>query len=133
MRNKKRLGSWKPNLFCGMAETTVLSTLLAGLCPSPPLVPPLGVRRSPSRIRRFTRQFFLAGSAVTAAAGGYAALMAGQRVAGIACGFDLVVAPVYIAEIAPAASCGVSHGVEWETGFRAFLAFWAGIDIELKF
>ncbi|KAJ1255694.1 hypothetical protein BS78_K170900 [Paspalum vaginatum] len=49
---------------------------------------------------------FLAGSALTAAAGGYAALMAGQLVAGIACGFGLVVAPVYIAEIAPAASRG---------------------------
>ncbi|CAN6343062.1 unnamed protein product [Urochloa humidicola] len=49
---------------------------------------------------------FLAGSAVTAAASGYAALMAGQFVAGVACGFGLVVAPVYIAEIAPASSRG---------------------------
>ncbi|KAG2629275.1 hypothetical protein PVAP13_3KG435300 [Panicum virgatum] len=49
---------------------------------------------------------FLAGSAVTAAANGYAALMAGQLVAGVACGFGLVVAPVYIAEIAPARSRG---------------------------
>ncbi|CAL5093363.1 unnamed protein product [Urochloa decumbens] len=49
---------------------------------------------------------FLAGSAVTAAADGYAALMAGQLVAGVACGFGLVVAPVYIAEIAPASSRG---------------------------
>ncbi|CAN6351850.1 unnamed protein product [Urochloa humidicola] len=49
---------------------------------------------------------FLAGSAVTAAADGYAALMAGQLVAGVACGFGLVVAPVYIAEIAPATSRG---------------------------
>ncbi|PUZ67100.1 hypothetical protein GQ55_3G405100 [Panicum hallii var. hallii] len=49
---------------------------------------------------------FLAGSAVTAAANGYAALMAGQLVAGVACGFGLVVAPVYIAEIAPASSRG---------------------------
>ncbi|WVZ90374.1 hypothetical protein U9M48_036681 [Paspalum notatum var. saurae] len=49
---------------------------------------------------------FLAGSAITAAAAGYAALMAGQLVAGVACGFGLVVAPVYIAEIAPAASRG---------------------------
>ncbi|CAL4906371.1 unnamed protein product [Urochloa decumbens] len=49
---------------------------------------------------------FLAGSAVTAAADGYAALMAGQLVAGVACGFGLVVAPVYIAEIAPAGSRG---------------------------
>ncbi|KAK8458382.1 hypothetical protein SEVIR_3G368000v4 [Setaria viridis] len=49
---------------------------------------------------------FLAGSAVTAAADGYAALMAGQLVTGIACGFGLVVAPVYIAEIAPASSRG---------------------------
>ncbi|KAL6622755.1 hypothetical protein ACP70R_032634 [Stipagrostis hirtigluma subsp. patula] len=48
----------------------------------------------------------LAGSAVTAAANGYAALMAGQLVAGVACGFGLVVAPVYIAEIAPPASRG---------------------------
>ncbi|TVU50047.1 hypothetical protein EJB05_01401, partial [Eragrostis curvula] len=49
---------------------------------------------------------FLAGSAVTAAANGYAVLMAGQLFAGVACGFALVVAPVYIAEIAPAASRG---------------------------
>nr|CAB3462186.1 unnamed protein product [Digitaria exilis] len=49
---------------------------------------------------------FLAGSAVTAAANGYAALMAGQLVAGVACGFGLVVAPVYIAEIAPPSSRG---------------------------
>ena len=49
---------------------------------------------------------FLAGSAVTAAANGYAALMAGQLVSGVACGFGLVVAPVYIAEIAPASSRG---------------------------
>ncbi|KAG2621089.1 polyol transporter 5-like [Panicum virgatum] len=49
---------------------------------------------------------FLAGSAATAAANGYAALMAGQLVAGVACGFGLVVAPVYIAEIAPAGSRG---------------------------
>ncbi|RLN00757.1 polyol transporter 5-like [Panicum miliaceum] len=49
---------------------------------------------------------FLAGSAATAAANGYAALMAGQLVAGVACGFGLVVAPVYIAEIAPASSRG---------------------------
>ena len=49
---------------------------------------------------------FLAGSAVTAAANGYAALMAGQLVSGVACGFGLVVAPVYIAEIAPAGSRG---------------------------
>ncbi|CAN6329218.1 unnamed protein product [Urochloa humidicola] len=49
---------------------------------------------------------FLAGSAVTAAADGYAALMAGQLVAGVACGFGLVIAPVYIAEIAPASSRG---------------------------
>ncbi|CAN6329217.1 unnamed protein product [Urochloa humidicola] len=49
---------------------------------------------------------FLAGSAVTAAANGYAALMVGQLVAGVACGFGLVVAPVYIAEISPANSRG---------------------------
>ncbi|KAG0521008.1 hypothetical protein BDA96_08G124000 [Sorghum bicolor] len=49
---------------------------------------------------------FLAGSAVTAAADGYAALMAGQLVAGVACGFGLVVAPVYIAEISPADARG---------------------------
>lgn len=49
---------------------------------------------------------FLAGSALTAAANGYAALMAGQLVAGVACGFGLVVTPVYIAEIAPASSRG---------------------------
>ena len=49
---------------------------------------------------------FLAGSAATAAANGYAALMAGQLVSGVACGFGLVVAPVYIAEIAPASSRG---------------------------
>jgi len=49
---------------------------------------------------------FLAGSAVTAAANGYAALMAGQLVAGVACGFGLVVAPVYIAEISPANARG---------------------------
>uniref|UniRef100_A0A0E0BTA3 Major facilitator superfamily (MFS) profile domain-containing protein n=1 Tax=Oryza glumipatula TaxID=40148 RepID=A0A0E0BTA3_9ORYZ len=49
---------------------------------------------------------FLAGSAATAAASGYAALMAGQLVAGVACGFGLVVAPVYIAEIAPPSSRG---------------------------
>jgi len=49
---------------------------------------------------------FLAGSAVTAAADGYAALMAGQLVAGVACGFGLVVAPVYIAEISPANARG---------------------------
>jgi MFS family permease len=49
---------------------------------------------------------FLAGSAVTAAADGYAALMAGQFVAGVACGFGLVVAPVYIAEISPANARG---------------------------
>ncbi|GJN34968.1 hypothetical protein PR202_gb23685 [Eleusine coracana subsp. coracana] len=49
---------------------------------------------------------FLAGSVVTAAANGYAVLMAGQLLAGVACGFGLVVAPVYIAEIAPAASRG---------------------------
>ncbi|RLN29592.1 polyol transporter 5-like [Panicum miliaceum] len=49
---------------------------------------------------------FLAGSAATAAANGYAALMAGQLVAGVACGFGLVVAPVYIAEIAPPSSRG---------------------------
>uniref|UniRef100_A0A0E0MMW6 Major facilitator superfamily (MFS) profile domain-containing protein n=1 Tax=Oryza punctata TaxID=4537 RepID=A0A0E0MMW6_ORYPU len=49
---------------------------------------------------------FFAGSAATAAANGYAALMAGQLVAGVACGFGLVVAPVYIAEIAPPSSRG---------------------------
>ncbi|GJM95567.1 hypothetical protein PR202_ga12323 [Eleusine coracana subsp. coracana] len=49
---------------------------------------------------------FLAGSVVTAAANGYAGLMAGQLLAGVASGFGLVVAPVYIAEIAPAASRG---------------------------
>ncbi|XP_062202881.1 putative polyol transporter 1 [Phragmites australis] len=49
---------------------------------------------------------FLVGSALTAAANGYAALMAGQLVAGVACGFGLVVAPVYISEIAPASSRG---------------------------
>ncbi|KAF0888251.1 hypothetical protein E2562_013701 [Oryza meyeriana var. granulata] len=49
---------------------------------------------------------FFAGSAATAAANGYAALMLGQLVAGVACGFGLVVAPVYIAEIAPPSSRG---------------------------
>ncbi|KAG8093193.1 hypothetical protein GUJ93_ZPchr0012g20416 [Zizania palustris] len=49
---------------------------------------------------------FFAGSAATAAADGYAALMAGQLVAGVASGFGLVVAPVYIAEIAPPSSRG---------------------------
>ncbi|KAL5206000.1 hypothetical protein ABZP36_034209 [Zizania latifolia] len=49
---------------------------------------------------------FFAGSAATAAANGYAALMAGQLVAGVACGFGLVVAPVYIAEISPPSSRG---------------------------
>ncbi|GJM95566.1 hypothetical protein PR202_ga12320 [Eleusine coracana subsp. coracana] len=54
----------------------------------------------------FSAAMFLAGSVVTAAANGYAVLMAGQLLAGVACGFGLVVAPVYIAEIAPAASRG---------------------------
>ncbi|KAL5225399.1 hypothetical protein ABZP36_012038 [Zizania latifolia] len=49
---------------------------------------------------------FFAGSAATAAADGYAALVAGQLVAGVASGFGLVVAPVYIAEIAPPSSRG---------------------------
>ncbi|GJN34967.1 hypothetical protein PR202_gb23684 [Eleusine coracana subsp. coracana] len=54
----------------------------------------------------FSAAMFLAGSVVTAAADGYAVLMVGQLLAGVACGFGLVVVPVYIAEIAPAASRG---------------------------
>ncbi|KAF8661133.1 hypothetical protein HU200_057240 [Digitaria exilis] len=54
---------------------------------------------------------FLAGSALTAAANGYATLMAGQLVAGVACGFGLVVAPVYIAEIAPPSSRGLLSSI----------------------
>nr|CAB3466025.1 unnamed protein product [Digitaria exilis] len=54
---------------------------------------------------------FLAGSAITAAANGYATLMAGQFVAGIACGFGLVVAPVYITEIAPPSSRGLLSSI----------------------
>lgn len=41
----------------------------------------------------FSAAMFLAGSVVTAAANGYAVLMAGQLLAGVACGFSLVVAP----------------------------------------
>ncbi|XP_024310873.1 putative polyol transporter 1 isoform X2 [Brachypodium distachyon] len=58
------------------------------------------------RTMALSAAMFFAGSAVTGAATGYAALMAGQLVAGVACGFGLVVAPVYIAEMAPAASRG---------------------------
>lgn len=58
------------------------------------------------RTMALSAAMFFAGSAITSAAGGYAALMAGQLVAGVACGFGLVVAPVYIAEMAPAASRG---------------------------
>lgn len=58
------------------------------------------------RTMALSAAMFFAGSAITGAASGYAALMAGQLVAGVACGFGLVVAPVYIAEMAPAASRG---------------------------
>ena len=58
------------------------------------------------RTMALSAAMFFAGSAITSAASGYAALMAGQLVAGVACGFGLVVAPVYIAEMAPAASRG---------------------------
>lgn len=58
------------------------------------------------RTMALSAALFFAGSAITGAASGYAALMAGQLVAGVACGFGLVVAPVYIAEMAPAASRG---------------------------
>lgn len=58
------------------------------------------------RTMALSAAMFFAGSAITSVAGGYAALMAGQLVAGVACGFGLVVAPVYIAEMAPAASRG---------------------------
>ncbi|XP_037439935.1 putative polyol transporter 1 [Triticum dicoccoides] len=58
------------------------------------------------RTMALSAAMFFAGSAITSVAGGYAVLMAGQLVAGVACGFGLVVAPVYIAEMAPAASRG---------------------------
>uniref|UniRef100_A0ACD5Y624 Uncharacterized protein n=1 Tax=Avena sativa TaxID=4498 RepID=A0ACD5Y624_AVESA len=58
------------------------------------------------RTMALSAAMFFAGSAITSAASGYAVLMAGQIVAGVACGFGLVVAPVYIAEMAPAASRG---------------------------
>lgn len=58
------------------------------------------------RTMALSAAMFFAGSVITGAASGYAVLMAGQLVAGVACGFGLVVAPVYIAEMAPAASRG---------------------------
>ncbi|KAF8783981.1 hypothetical protein HU200_000075 [Digitaria exilis] len=63
------------------------------------------------RVVALSAAMFLAGSTLTAAANGYATLMAGQLVAGVACGFGLVVAPVYIAEIAPPSSRGLLSSI----------------------
>nr|CAB3462183.1 unnamed protein product [Digitaria exilis] len=59
---------------------------------------------------------FLAGSAITAAANGYATLMAGQFVAGIACGFGLVIAMnsgILLSYIADFALAGLPKTINW--------------------
>jgi len=54
---------------------------------------------------------FLAGPLVMALAGGYGALMVGRFIAGIAVGYDFVIAPIYAAEISPASSRGLLTSV----------------------
>ncbi|CAL4906366.1 unnamed protein product [Urochloa decumbens] len=55
--------------------------------------------------------FFLAGPLCMALAGGYNALMVGRFIAGIAVGYDFVIAPIYAAEISPASSRGLLTSV----------------------
>ncbi|CAN6338435.1 unnamed protein product [Urochloa humidicola] len=55
--------------------------------------------------------FFLAGPLCMALAGGYNALMVGRFIAGIAIGYDFVIAPIYAAEISPASSRGLLTSV----------------------
>ena len=54
---------------------------------------------------------FLAGPLCMTLAGGYKALMAGRFIAGIAVGYDFVIAPIYAAEISPASSRGLLTSV----------------------
>ncbi|PVH62980.1 hypothetical protein PAHAL_3G445600 [Panicum hallii] len=54
---------------------------------------------------------FLAGPLCMTLAGGYNALMVGRFIAGIAVGYDFVIAPVYAAEISPASSRGLLTSV----------------------
>ncbi|KAG2621097.1 polyol transporter 5-like isoform X2 [Panicum virgatum] len=54
---------------------------------------------------------FLAGPLCMTLAGGYKALMVGRFIAGIAVGYDFVIAPIYAAEISPASSRGLLTSV----------------------
>ncbi|RCV19039.1 hypothetical protein SETIT_3G351900v2 [Setaria italica] len=54
---------------------------------------------------------FLLGPLCMTLAGGYNALMVGRFIAGIAVGYDFVIAPIYAAEIAPASSRGLLTSV----------------------
>ncbi|CAN6356284.1 unnamed protein product [Urochloa humidicola] len=55
--------------------------------------------------------FFLAGPLFMAFAGDYNTLMVGRFIAGIAVGYDFVIAPIYAAEISPASSRGLLTSV----------------------
>nr|CAB3462189.1 unnamed protein product [Digitaria exilis] len=55
--------------------------------------------------------FFLLGPLCMTLAGGYNALMVGRFIAGIAVGYDFVIAPIYAAEISPASSRGLLTSV----------------------
>jgi MFS family permease len=55
--------------------------------------------------------FFFVGPLFMTLAGGYNALMVGRFIAGIAVGYDFVIAPIYAAEIAPASSRGLLTSV----------------------
>ncbi|CAN6347856.1 unnamed protein product [Urochloa humidicola] len=55
--------------------------------------------------------FFLAGPLCMAFAGDYNTLMVGRFIAGIAVGYDFVIAPIYAAEISPASSRGLLTSV----------------------
>ena len=61
--------------------------------------------------RRFTvvvaAAFFFSGALLMGLAGDYATLMLGRFVAGVGVGYGLMIAPVYTAEISPAASRGL--------------------------
>lgn len=90
------------------------------------------------RTMALSAAMFFAGSAITSAASGYAVLMAGQLVAGVACGFGLVVAPVYIAEMAPAASRGFLSSIPEIAGNSGILLSYiadfalAGLPVSLS-